>query len=61
MTKDNTVSHHINLMSNIITLKKQIIMKNKTGVWIDSSKAIIVELSGDKENITEIESVRIVS
>lgn len=31
-------------------------MKKQTGVWIDSSKAIIVTLSGGKENITEIKS-----
>lgn len=31
-------------------------MENKTGVWIDSSKVIIVKLSGSNENITEIES-----
>lgn len=31
-------------------------MKKKTGIWIDSSKAIIVTLSEGKENITEIKS-----
>lgn len=31
-------------------------MKKQTGIWIDGSKAIIVKLSGGKENITEIES-----
>lgn len=30
--------------------------KKQTGIWIDSSKAIIVKLSDGKENITEIES-----
>lgn len=29
-------------------------MKKQTGVWIDSSKAIIVTLTGGKENILEI-------
>jgi hypothetical protein len=31
-------------------------MKRQTGIWIDSSKAIIVTLDGGKENIFEIES-----
>jgi hypothetical protein len=31
-------------------------MKRQTGIWIDSSKAIIVTLDGGKENISEIES-----
>jgi hypothetical protein len=31
-------------------------MKRQTGIWIDSSKAIIICLEGDKENITEIDS-----
>ena len=31
-------------------------MKKQTGIWIDSSKAIIVTLSGGKQNIREIES-----
>ena len=31
-------------------------MKKQTGVWIDTSKAIIVTLDGGKEKITEIES-----
>lgn len=32
-------------------------VNNKTGIWIDGSKAIIVKLSEAKENITEIESL----
>lgn len=31
-------------------------MKRQTGIWIDSSKAIIVSLEGTKESITEINS-----
>ncbi len=31
-------------------------MKTQTGIWIDSSKAIIVTLNGGKEKITEIDS-----
>lgn len=31
-------------------------MKKQTGIWIDSSKAIIVTLDGDSEKITEIDS-----
>ncbi|MBP6335203.1 MAG: hypothetical protein KA444_06990 [Bacteroidia bacterium] len=31
-------------------------MKTQTGIWIDSSKAIIVSLAEGKENITEIKS-----
>jgi hypothetical protein len=31
-------------------------MKRQTGIWIDSSKAIIVTLDGGKERISEIES-----
>ena len=31
-------------------------MKNKTGIWIDSSRAIIVSLSNGEEKTTEIES-----
>jgi hypothetical protein len=31
-------------------------MKRQTGIWIDSSKAIIVTLDGGKEKISEIES-----
>jgi hypothetical protein len=31
-------------------------MKKQIGVWIDTSKAILVTLSGGKENITEIVS-----
>jgi hypothetical protein len=31
-------------------------MKRQTGIWIDSSKAIIVALDGDTEKITEIDS-----
>ena len=31
-------------------------MKRQTGIWIDSSKAIIVCLDGKKESITEIDS-----
>ena len=31
-------------------------MKKQTGIWIDTSKAIIVTLDGDKEKITEIDS-----
>lgn len=31
-------------------------MKKQTGIWIDSSKAIIVTLSEGKENVTEIKS-----
>jgi hypothetical protein len=31
-------------------------MKRQTGIWIDSSKAIIVCLNGKKESITEIDS-----
>jgi hypothetical protein len=31
-------------------------MKTQTGIWIDSSKAIIVTLNGSKEKITEIDS-----
>ncbi|MFT7251415.1 MAG: hypothetical protein ACI9FW_001152 [Flavobacterium sp.] len=31
-------------------------MKKQTGIWIDSSKAIIVTLEKDKEEITEIQS-----
>ena len=31
-------------------------MKRQTGIWIDSSKAIIVSLNGKKESITEIDS-----
>ena len=31
-------------------------MKKQTGIWIDTSKAIIVTLSAGKESITEIES-----
>ena len=31
-------------------------MKRQTGIWIDSSKAIIVSLDGKKESITEIDS-----
>lgn len=31
-------------------------MNRQTGIWIDSSKAIIISLDGDKENITEIDS-----
>ena len=31
-------------------------MKRQTGIWIDSSKAIIVALNGDTEKITEIDS-----
>ncbi len=31
-------------------------MKRQTGIWIDSSKAIIVSLDGKKESITEISS-----
>ena len=32
------------------------IMKRRTGIWIDSSKAIIISLEGNKESITEIDS-----
>ncbi|MDD2673718.1 hypothetical protein DR871_004855 [Flavobacterium petrolei] len=31
-------------------------MKRQTGIWIDSSKAIIVALDGETEKITEIDS-----
>jgi len=31
-------------------------MKKQTGIWIDTSKAIIVTFTDDKEHITEIES-----
>lgn len=31
-------------------------MKRQTGIWIDTSKAIIITLDGGKEIITEIES-----
>lgn len=31
-------------------------MKRQTGIWIDTSKAIIVALDGDTEKITEIDS-----
>lgn len=31
-------------------------MKRQTGIWIDSSKAIIVSLNGKEESITEIDS-----
>lgn len=31
-------------------------VKKQTGIWIDSSKAVIVTLSGGIENITEIKS-----
>lgn len=31
-------------------------MKRQTGIWIDSSKAIIICLDGNKESITEIDS-----
>jgi stalled ribosome rescue protein Dom34 len=31
-------------------------MKRRTGIWIDSSKAIIISLEGNKESITEIDS-----
>jgi hypothetical protein len=31
-------------------------MKRQTGIWIDSSKAIIICLDGKKESITEIDS-----
>lgn len=31
-------------------------MKKQTGIWIDSSKALIVKISGGKENIIEIKS-----
>ena len=31
-------------------------MKRQTGIWIDSTKAIIVSLQGKKESITEIDS-----
>ena len=31
-------------------------MKKQTGIWIDSTKAIIVTLDGGKEHITEIQS-----
>lgn len=31
-------------------------MKNKTGIWIDSSRAILVALKDGKEHISEIES-----
>ena len=31
-------------------------MKRQTGIWIDSTKAIIVSLEGKKESITEIDS-----
>jgi hypothetical protein len=31
-------------------------MKKQTGIWIDSTKAIIVTLEGGKEAITEIQS-----
>ena len=31
-------------------------MKKQTGIWIDSSKAIIVTLDGEKQKISEIES-----
>lgn len=31
-------------------------MKKQTGIWIDSTKAIIVTLSGGEQKITEIES-----
>ncbi|MBL7872449.1 MAG: hypothetical protein JNM78_12605 [Cyclobacteriaceae bacterium] len=31
-------------------------MKKQTGIWIDTSRAIIVTLSGGKEHVTEIES-----
>jgi hypothetical protein len=31
-------------------------MKKQTGIWIDTTKAIIVTLDGGKEKITEIES-----
>lgn len=31
-------------------------MKRQTGIWIDSSKAIIVSLNGKDESITEIDS-----
>lgn len=31
-------------------------MKRQTGIWIDTSKAIIVALNGEKEKITEIDS-----
>ena len=31
-------------------------MKRQTGIWIDSSKAIIVALDGNTEKITEIDS-----
>ncbi len=30
-------------------------MKLKTGIWIDSSKAVIVRLSGNQEAVTEVE------
>jgi len=31
-------------------------MKKQTGIWIDTSRAIIVTLDGGKEKITELES-----
>lgn len=31
-------------------------MKRQTGIWIDTSKAIIVTLEGGKEHISEIDS-----
>lgn len=31
-------------------------LKNQTGIWIDTSKAVIVSLYDGKESITEIES-----
>jgi len=31
-------------------------MKKQTGIWIDTSKAIIVTFTDGKEHITEIES-----
>lgn len=31
-------------------------MKKQTGIWIDSTKALIIKISGGKENIIEIKS-----
>jgi hypothetical protein len=31
-------------------------MKKQTGIWLDSSKAIVVTLSGTEENVKEIQS-----
>ena len=31
-------------------------MKKQAGIWIDSTKAIIITLDGGKEHITEIQS-----